>query len=68
MSIFSELTSTLKVTEYKINVVNLDCIKLGKLLEPTENIIAINSNYIHKCFVGYDQFLSKPILNKSKSK
>ena len=68
MSIFSELTSILKVTEYKIKFVDLDCIKLGKLLEPTKNIIAINSNYIHKCFDGYDQFLSKPILNKSKSK
>lgn len=65
MSIFSELTSTLKVTEYKINIVNLDCIKLGKLLEPTKDVIAINSNYVHKCFDGYDQFLYK---SKSKPK
>lgn len=60
MTIFSELTSTLRVTEYKINVIDLDCIKLGKSFEPTKDIIAINSNYIHKCFHGYDQFLSKP--------
>lgn len=60
MSIFSELTSTLRVTEYKINVIGLDCIELGKSFEPTKDIIAINSNYIHKCFHGYDQFLSKP--------
>lgn len=73
MSIFSELTSALRLTEYKINVIDLDCIELGKLLEPTKDVIAINSNYIHKCFDGYDQFLSKPksaksAFNKPKSK
>lgn len=66
MITFSPLTSTLKVTEYKINVVDLDFIKLGERLEPVGDIVAINSNYVHKSLDGYEQFLAKPKLTKCK--
>ena len=66
MVAFSPLTSTLKVTEYKINVVNLDFIKLGERLEPVGDVVAINSNYVHKSLDGYEQFLVKPKLRKDK--
>ncbi len=68
MIAFSPLTSTLKVTAYKINIIDLDFIKLGELLEPAGNVIAINSNYIHKCLNGYEQFLAKPKSVESKTK
>src|SRR5436853_5984941 len=54
----SELTPSLIVTEYKINVTNY--IELGKRLEPTKNVVTINSNFTHKALDGYDQFISKP--------
>jgi hypothetical protein len=66
MVAFSPLTSTLKVTEYKINVVDLDFIKLGRQLEPVGDVVAINSNYVHKSLDGYEQFLVKPKLRKDK--
>jgi hypothetical protein len=56
----SELTPSLTVTELKINVGNLDYIKLGERFEPTKDVITINSNFIHKAFNGYKHFLSKP--------
>src|SRR5437764_8317171 len=62
----SELTPSLIVTEYRINVTDLDYIKLGKRLEPTKNVIAINSNFIHKALDGYDQFISKPKVKRTK--
>jgi hypothetical protein len=43
----------------KINVGNLDYIELGEKFEPTKDIVAINSNFVHKAFDGYDHFLSK---------
>ncbi|CAG8774010.1 13645_t:CDS:1, partial [Rhizophagus irregularis] len=46
MITFSELTSSLTVTEFKINVEGLDYAMLGNKLEPTKNVIAINSNFI----------------------
>src|SRR3989440_6555709 len=55
----SELTPSLIVTEYRINVTDLDYIELGKRLEPTKNVVAINSNFTHKALDGYDQFISK---------
>ena len=39
----SELTPSLIVTEYRINVTDLDYIELGKRLEPTKNVVTINS-------------------------
>ena len=59
-SCVSDLTPSLRVTELKINVTNLDYAELGKRLEPTKDVIAINSNFVHKAFDGYDQFLAKP--------
>jgi hypothetical protein len=60
MASFSELTPSLTVTELKINVGNLDFIELGERFEPTKDVIAINSNFVHKAFDGYEHFLSKP--------
>ena len=65
MIIFSELISTLRVTKYKINIINLDYIKLSLLFKPASNVITINNNFIHLCLDGYLQFLTKP---KSKFK
>jgi len=62
----SELTPSLIVTEYRINVTDLDYIELGKRLEPTKNVIAINSNFTHKAFDSYDQFISKPKVKRTK--
>src|SRR5947209_9000955 len=62
----SELTSSLIVTEYRINVTDLDYIELGKRLEPTKNVVAINSNFTHKALDGYDQFISKPKVKRTK--
>jgi hypothetical protein len=59
MASFSELTPFLTVTELKINVGNLNYIKLGEKFEPTKDVVAINSNFVHKAFDGYDHFLSK---------
>ena len=62
----SELTPSLIVTEYRINVTDLDYIELGKRLEPTKNVVAINSNFTHKALDGYDQFISKPKVKRTK--
>src|SRR2546423_9706918 len=62
----SELTPSLIVTEYRINVTDLDYIELGKRLKPTKNVVAINSNFTHKALDGYDQFISKPKVNRTK--
>src|ERR1043166_4901008 len=62
----SELTPSLIVTEYRINVTDLDYIELGKRLEPTKNVDTINSNFTHKALDGYDQFISKPKVKRTK--
>ena len=62
----SELTPSLIVTEYRINITDLDYIELGKRLEPTKNVVAINSNFTHKALDGYDQFISKPKVKRTK--
>src|SRR2546421_9602850 len=62
----NELIPSLIVTEYRINVTDLDYIELGKRLEPTKNVVAINSNFIHKALDGYDQFISKPKVKYTK--
>lgn len=56
----SELVPSLNFTELKINILGLDYIELGGRLEPTKDVIAINSNFTHKAFEGYEQFLTKP--------
>ena len=62
----SELTPSLIVTEFRINVTDLDYIELGKRLEPTKNVVAINSNFTYKALDGYDQFISKPKVKRTK--
>src|SRR5437588_8657598 len=62
----SELTPSLIVTEYRINVTDLDYIELGKRLEPTKNVITINSNFTRKALDGYNQFISKPKVKHTK--
>jgi hypothetical protein len=59
MASFSELIPFLTVTEFKINVGNLNYIKLGERFEPTKDVVTINSNFVYKAFDGYDYFLSK---------
>jgi len=43
MIAFSELTSTLRVTEYKINIVDLDYIKLSSQFKPAGKVAFQNS-------------------------
>src|SRR5436853_5716871 len=62
----SELTPSLIVTEYRINVTDLDYIELDKRLESTKNVVVINSNFTHKALDGYDQFISKPKVKHTK--
>ena len=62
----SELTPSLIVTEYRINVTDLDYIKLGKRLEPTKNVVVINSNFTYKALDGYNQFIFKPKVKHTK--
>src|SRR5438132_10938916 len=62
----SELTPSLIVTEYRINITDLDYIELSKRLEPTKNVVAINSNFTHKALDGYDQFISKAKVKHTK--
>src|ERR1041384_1636044 len=62
----SELTPSLIVTEYRINVTDFNYIEFGKRLEPTKNVVAINSNFTYKALDGYDQFISKPKIKRTK--
>lgn len=65
-SIVSELIPSLNVTEFIINIADLDYIELGGKLQPTKDIVAINSNFIHKAFDGYDRFISKPKVKRTR--
>lgn len=60
MDRFSELTTTMSVYELSVNVNNVDYKELGMQLEPNKNIIAVNSNYIHKALPGYEKYILKP--------
>src|ERR1044072_5895321 len=62
----SELIPSLIVTEYRINVTDLDYIELSKRLKPIKNVVAINSNFTHKALDGYDQFISKPKVKRTR--
>ena len=62
----SELTPSLIVTEYRINITDLDYIELGKRLQLTKNVVAINSNFTHKALNGYNQFIFKPKVKRTK--
>ncbi|CAB4408616.1 unnamed protein product [Rhizophagus irregularis] len=60
MLTFSELTPSLTVTEFKINVEGLDYTVLGHKLEPTKDIIAIIATLFIKLLRVMKQYLSKP--------
>jgi len=57
---FSGLTLTLCVYSAKINVKDLDYITIGKLLEPNDEIVSINSNFIHKAYPGFENYIAGP--------
>lgn len=59
MANFSELTPSLSVIEFKINVTDLDYIQLGEKFKPTKEVVAINSSFYHVAFEGYEHFISK---------
>jgi hypothetical protein len=65
-TIVSELIPSLNVSEFRINIRDLDYKELGVKLQPTKEVVAINSNFIHKAFDGYDQFISKPKVKRTK--
>ena len=60
MSRFGDLTQTMCVYELEIDVTNVDYKELGKQLEPKDNIVAINSNFVHKALTGYEEYILKP--------
>ena len=45
-----------------------DIIKLGELLEPKEDVLAINSNYIHKAQPDHEKHLKSPKESKKSKK
>ena len=60
MSRFGDLTQTMCVYELEIDVTNVDYKELSKQLEPKDNIVAINSNFVHKALTGYEEYILKP--------
>jgi hypothetical protein len=59
-SIFGGLTLSLCVYSAKISVKDLNYIELGEKFTPNEKIVAINSNFIHNAYNGFEEFISKP--------
>src|SRR5690242_11206984 len=59
-SIFGGLSLSLCVYSVKISVKDLNYIELGEKFEPNEKIVAINSNFIHKTYNGFEEFINKP--------
>ena len=66
-TIFSGLSLTLCVYSAKINVKDLNYVTTGELLEPTDVIVSINSNFVHKAYPGFEKYIAKP-KNVSPSK
>ncbi|CAJ0872938.1 3386_t:CDS:2, partial [Entrophospora sp. SA101] len=50
---FSNLTLSLCIYSVKLSMKDLDYKTLGEQLEPNKDIIAINSNFIHKTYEDY---------------
>ena len=65
---FSDLTLSLCVYSVKLSVKDLDYKILGEQLEPNKDIVAINSNFIHKAFDGFDDFIIHPKLPTKQKK
>ena len=60
MAKFSDLTLSLCVYSVKLSVKDLDYKTLGVQLEPNKVIVAINSNFIHKAYEGFENFIAQP--------
>ena len=68
-TILSGLSLSLCVYSVKISVKDLNYKDLGEQLEPTKNILAINSNFVHKAYDGFESFINRPKkLTPSKKK
>ena len=57
---FSDLTLSLCVYSVKLSIKDLDYKTLGEQLEPNKDIVAINSNFIHKAYDGFENFIAQP--------
>ncbi|CAJ0898247.1 5063_t:CDS:10 [Entrophospora sp. SA101] len=66
--IHSNLTLALCVYSVKLSVKDLDYKPLGEQLEPNKDIVAINSNFIHKAYEGFDEFIARPKKLTAKQK
>lgn len=66
--IFSELINTLYLSTAKISLENLDYIFLGEQLVPSGDVVAINSNFVHKSLDGYEKYIKFPKARKSNRK
>lgn len=56
----SDLSLSLCVYSAKIDVKDLNYIDLGKRLNPSGYVLAINSNFIHKSQEGFEELIAKP--------
>ena len=65
---FSNLTLSLCVYSVKLSVKDLDYKTLGEQLEPNKDIVAINSNFIHKAYDGFENFNAQPKKLTAKKK
>nr|CAG8660291.1 13455_t:CDS:2 [Entrophospora candida] len=65
---FSNLTLALCVYSAKLSVKDLDYKTLGEQLEPNKDVVAINSNFIHKTYEGFENFIAQPKKLTAKKK
>ncbi|CAJ0822959.1 7802_t:CDS:2 [Entrophospora sp. SA101] len=63
---FSNLT--LCVYSVKLSMKDLDHKTLGEQLEPNKDIVAINSNFIHRTDEGFENFIAQPKKLTAKKK
>jgi len=64
----SELIPSLTVNKVFINVRDFDYKELCERFEPTTDVVTINSNFSHKALEGYEKYITKSKLEKSKGK
>ena len=64
----SELTPSLTVNKVFINIKDLDYKELCERFEPTSEVVTINSNFSHKVLEGYEKYITKSKLEKTKGK
>lgn len=57
---FSGLSLSLCVYSAKISVKDLNYISLGVQLEPNQEIVSINSNFVHKAYPGFEGYITRP--------